>query len=75
MFWVELIGVVAGCLIYGAMAFKNLVWIKILLLAGSVLFLTYGIILALPAIIIINAIGVLIGILGVRSALKAKNRR
>lgn len=61
---IETIGIMAGVLLYGAMAFKTLVIIKALLLAGACLFLTYSIIYALPAMIIVNSIGIVIGIYG-----------
>lgn len=68
---IEVIGIFAGTLIYGAMAFKKLIIIKILLLAGALGFLIYGILLTLPAVMIINAIGVCLGIYGLVSAIRA----
>jgi hypothetical protein len=49
---VEILGFIAGGYVVGSMALKNVKWIKILLIAGSVLFLTYGVILMLYPIIL-----------------------
>jgi hypothetical protein len=70
--WIEGIAILGGALIYGAMAFKKLLIIKILLLAGAIAFLAYGIILWLPALIIVNAVGVGIGIYGLVSAIRSR---
>lgn len=73
-FFVEAIGIIAGMLIYGAMAIRNLIIIKCLLLAGSIGFLTYGVILGLPAVIVVNLIGICIGIYGIINAIKKRER-
>jgi len=67
---VEAIGIMSGLLIYGAAIFKNIIVIKIFLLAGAIGFLTYGILLALPAIIIINTIGFCVSVYGLIRAIK-----
>ena len=75
MSWgVEAIGVVSGAFIYGAMAFKGLVIIKALLLAGAIGFLAYGVILSLPAIMIINSIGVCLGVYGLVQAIRVRKK-
>jgi uncharacterized protein with PQ loop repeat len=71
---VEILGFIAGGCVVGSMALKNVKWIKILLIAGSVLFLTYGIILMLYPIIFINTIGLIIGIISLIRLLKATKR-
>ena len=73
--WIEAIGIGAGALILSAVALKELVAIKSFLLGGSTLFLAYGLILSLPAIIIVNSVGVCIGIYGLISALRLKNAK
>lgn len=72
---IEAVGILSGVLIYGAMLPKNLKVIKSFLLAGAVGFLSYGVLLGLPAIMIINSIGVVVGIYGVVKAFKSTPRR
>ena len=71
---IEAVGLFAGACIFGAMAVKKLIIIKILLLLSAVAFLAYGILWVLPAGIIINAIGVCIGVYGLTSAIRATKR-
>ncbi len=56
------IGLIAGCCVIASMVLRRECWIKALLLAGAVLFLTYGIMLNLIPIIMLNAVGTTIGI-------------
>lgn len=69
-YFIEVIGIIAGILIFGAMILKRLVAIKLFLLGGSVLFLIYGLIQSLLAIIIVNCVGTCIGIYGLIKAIK-----
>jgi len=71
---IEAIGILAGAFIYGAMAFKKLIIIKALLLAGAIGFLIYGVLLTLPAVMIINSLGVCLGIYGLISAIRAAKK-
>lgn len=68
---VEVVGFIAGGCVVGSMALKNVKWIKLLLIAGSILFLTYGIILMLYPIILINSIGLIIGVTSLIKLLKS----
>ena len=72
--WVEILGILSGCIFYGAMATKNLVLIKSLLLIGTLGFLAYGIILSLPTIIIVDAIGTVVGVYGLKKAIKHRGQ-
>ena len=72
MNWIEGLGIFAGCLIYGAMLVKKLVPIKAFLLGGAICFLSYGILLGLPAIIIVNVVGTIIGIVGLVRVVKGE---
>lgn len=74
MFWIEFLGVAAGLLIYAAMLVKRLIIIRTLLLLGALGFLSYGLIQGLPAIIIVNILGVVIGICGLTIAIKRERR-
>ncbi|MBE0481790.1 MAG: hypothetical protein IBX68_12555 [Dehalococcoidia bacterium] len=56
------IGIVAGVCVITSMLLRSERWIKVLLLAGALLFLTYGIILELVPIIMLNSVGTVIGI-------------
>lgn len=59
------IGLVAGICVIISMVLRSQRWIKALLLLGAVLFLTYGIMLTLVPIIMLNAVGTLVGIVEV----------
>lgn len=71
---IEAVGIIAGACIFGAMAFKKLIVIKAFLLAGAVAFLTYSLLWMQPAGIIINIIGICIGIYGLVSAIKSRKK-
>jgi len=71
---IEAIGITAGALVFGAMAAKRLVVIKAFLLAGAIGFFTYGMLLSLPAIIIINSIGMGVAIYGLVSAIRTTKK-
>jgi len=70
----EAISVLSGALIYGAMAVKNLIRIRALLLLGALGFLTYGIFMGLPSIIIVNSVGSIIGIIMLIKAIRAAKK-
>lgn len=57
------IGLIAGFCVIGSMLLRRECWIKALLLAGAVLFLTYGILLNLIPIIMLNSVGTIVGIM------------
>jgi len=71
---IEAVGIFAGACLYGAMAAKKLIIIKALLLIGAIAFLAYGILWVLPAGIVVNAVGVCIGIYGLVSAIRARKK-
>jgi len=73
--WIEGIGLLAGVIIYGSMLFKDLILIKACLLAAAVCFLSYSLLLILPAMIIVNSVGIIIGTYGLRKAIKSRRRK
>ena len=63
----DILGLVAGACVISTMLLRRLFLIRFLLLFGAILFLIYGICLHLLPIIVLNSVGVMIGIRGVYS--------
>jgi len=65
MMAMDVVGLLGGACVIVAMCTSRVAVIKWLLLAGAIILLTYGVILNLLPIVVLNTVGVIVGCTGV----------
>lgn len=71
--WIELIGILASVLTLISFLFTNAIKIRIINLGGAISFMTYGIFLHSPSLIVCNIILIIIHVYHLIKLFKHKN--